>query len=111
MNKILMKTMNRNYYKQGQSSKVPYILILIILALLYIMNGMNEDRKDADTMFKKAIEEFPKNDTIILKQKKEIDSLVGVIEWYRRQEVERKSKSFKYTKRIVETPKLEEDSL
>lgn len=77
--------MNRNYYKQGQSSKVPYILVVVILVLLYIMNGMNEDRKDADHMFKLAIEEFKSSDCDSLNKnkQKEVDSLLGVIEWYR----------------------------
>jgi len=77
--------MNRNYYKQGQSNKMTYILILVILALLYIMNGMNEDRKDADRMFNKVINEFKPNDCDSIKalQKRQVDSLNKVIEWYR----------------------------
>jgi hypothetical protein len=62
-----------------------YILILVILALLYIMNGMNEDRKDADRMFNKVINEFKPNDCDSIKalQKRQVDSLNKVIEWYR----------------------------
>lgn len=79
---------NRNYYKQGQSSKVPYILILVILALLYIMNGMNEDRKDADRMFEQAMKELgsPSCDSLAKIHGKEVDSLTAVIDWYKSQE-------------------------
>lgn len=107
--------MNRNYYKQGQSSKVPYLLAIVILVLLYIMNGMNEDRKDADMMFNQVIKEFTKNDSLenkdYLKYKREKDSLITIIEWYRTQKVESKTKSLTYIKKRVETPKIEEDSL
>lgn len=87
MSKILTMKMNRNYYKQGQSSKVPYLLAIVILVLLYIMNGMNEDRKDADMMFNQVMKEFTKNDSLenkdYLKYKREKDSLITIIEWYK----------------------------
>ena len=91
MSKILLMKMNNNryYYKQGQSSKVPYLLAIVILALLYIMNGMNEDRKDADRMFNQVVNEFKSTqcDSVTIKQhKKEVDSLNEVIDWYKSQQ-------------------------
>lgn len=84
---------NRYYYKQGQSNKVPYLMVVIIIALLWIIKGMHEDVKDANKMFEKVIHEFPKNDSIgIYKQK--IDSLNAVIDWYRKQDVFSKKTNF-----------------
>lgn len=107
--------MNRNYYKQGQSSKVPYLLVIIIISLLWIMNGIYEDTKDTNKMYNELIKEFPKKDSLenkdSLKYKREKDSLITIIEWYRTQKVESKTKSLTYIKKRVETPKIEEDSL
>jgi len=97
---------NRNYYKQGQSSKVPYILILVILALLYIMNGMNEDRKDADHMFQQVLNEFkaPSCDSLAKIHGKEVDSLTAVIDWYKSQERKPVAKTRNKEKKQAEKP-------
>lgn len=92
MSKILQMKMNNNryYYKQGQSSKVPYLLVLIIFVLLYIMNGLHEDSKDANSMVKEVLSELPKCDSISKIHKKEVDSLISVIDWYKNQEEEQR---------------------
>ena len=80
------------------------------------MNGIYEDTKDTNKMYNELIKEFPKNnnvnkDSLKLKYDKKIDSLITIIEWYRTQKVESKTKSLTYIKKRVETPKIEEDSL
>ena len=84
--------MNRGYYKQGQPSKVPYLLVLVILILLYIMNNMYDDLKDANHMVEQVMIDFPKNDSIKKIHKKETDSLKAVINWYKKQEEEKNVK-------------------
>jgi len=78
--------MNRGYYKYGQPSKAPYLLVLVILVLLYIMNNMYDDIKDANHMVEQVMIDFPKNDSIKKIHKKETDSLKAVINWYKKQE-------------------------
>ena len=79
------------------------------------MNGIYEDTKDTNKMYNELIKEFPKKDSLenkdSLKYKREKDSLITIIEWYRTQKVESKTKSLTYIKKRVETPKIEEDSL
>lgn len=119
MSKILQMKMNNNryYYKQGQSSKVPYLLVLIIFVLLYIMNGLHEDSKDANKMFEKVIHEFPKNnnvnkDSLKLKYDKKIDSLIGVIDWYKNQyKNQYKKTNNKITKEIKKEETIKKDTI
>ena len=89
---------------------MPYILTIVILVLLYIMNGMNEDRKDADRMFKQVLKEFksPKCDSLTTQHKKEVDSLTAVIDWYRCQE---NKKTKKLTKKAVKVDLVNTDSI
>ena len=93
---------------------MPYILTIVILVLLYIMNGMNEDRKDADRMFEQVMQEFksPKCDSLTTQHKKELDSLIGVIDWYKSQQ--RRPARSTYVKKkveILETKKNVSDTI
>lgn len=90
--------MNRNnYYKQGQSSKVPYIMAVIIIVLLYIMNGMNEEIRDSHKFVEQVLHDFPKDSINPLQ--KENDSLKSVIEWYRTNQKQKTEKTRPTAKR------------
>jgi hypothetical protein len=81
------------------------------------MNGMNEDRKDADMMFNQVIKEFPKNnnvnkDSLKLKYDKKIDSLIGVIDWYKNQyKNQYKKTNNKITKEIKKEETIKKDTI
>jgi hypothetical protein len=51
------------------------------------MNGIYEDTKDTNKMYNELIKEFPKKDSLenkdSLKYKREKDSLITIIEWYK----------------------------
>lgn len=100
--------MNRGYYKQGQSSKVPYLMVVIIIALLWIIKGMHEDVKDANKMFEEVIRDFPQNDSIVKMHKQEVDSLNAVIDWYRKQDEDRKAKPDAVKKKKAKETKAKE---
>lgn len=76
MSKTSAMTMNR-YYKQGQSSKVPYILALGIILLIWVMSKLHDDYKDLSEDYNCAMKEIRETDSTYRAQR---DSLVNVID-------------------------------
>ena len=103
--------MNRNYYKQGQSNRLPYIMVIIIISLLWIMNGIYEDTKDTNKMYNELIKEFHKKDSLVnndslkVNYEKKVDSLITVVDWYKNQYKKNSNKITYNNNKRVETKK------
>lgn len=72
--------MTNRYYKQGQSSKIPYILALGIMLLIWIMSKEHEEYVDLSRDYECIIKEANKYDSIVRKTNAKCDSLQSVID-------------------------------
>ncbi len=69
--------MTNRYYKQGQSSKVPYILALGIILLIWAMSKLHDDYKELSKDYNCVMAEYRETDSTYRAQR---DSLASVID-------------------------------
>lgn len=97
---------NRNYNRQ-KPNRAPYIMFIIILALLWLVRDLHKDAIDADNTLEKIRIESAHTDTLLRIKTNEVDSLIEVVEWYRKLEENKKNTSKKISVKTNKVHKQE----
>jgi hypothetical protein len=67
-------------------------MFIIILALLWLVRDLHKDAIDADNTLEKIRIESAHTDTLLRIKTNEVDSLIKVVDWYKKLEDDKKKK-------------------